>query len=195
MLIQNQLNNSILDLLVANLTRLTETEDTDRQGVFQVLGTFENLLSFMPPLANQIVSDTTLFPWLLKRVSQKEYDSNKQYASEILAILLQESRENVLRLAELEGMEVMLKVLSVGIDLSQCLVLVLDKNILMQDPAISKEGPGRRRRSRIHGEHLQLPLLGTGRARDEAAFPGFRRGGAHDHHDEVGYASSVVLLS
>lgn len=68
----------------------------------------------MPPLANQIVSDTSLLPWLLKRVSQKEYESNKQYASEILAILLQESRENVLRLSELDGMEVMLKVLSVS---------------------------------------------------------------------------------
>ena len=110
-----KLNNSILDLLVANLSRLTETEETDRQGVFHVLGTFENLVSFMPPLADRIVSETSLLPWLLKRVAQKEYESNKQYASEILAILLQQSRENVLRLAELDGMETMLKILSVRI--------------------------------------------------------------------------------
>ncbi|CAD6591520.1 MAG: hypothetical protein TREMPRED_000112, partial [Tremellales sp. Tagirdzhanova-0007] len=111
-LIDELLNNSILDLLVANLSRLTETEETDRQGVFHVLGTFENLVSFMPPLADRIVSETSLLPWLLKRVAQKEYESNKQYASEILAILLQQSRENVLRLAELDGMETMLKILS-----------------------------------------------------------------------------------
>jgi len=68
----------------------------------------------MPPLADQIVSDTTLLPWLLKRVGQKEYESNKQYASEILAILLQQSRANVMKLAGLDGMETMLKVLSVS---------------------------------------------------------------------------------
>jgi len=68
----------------------------------------------MPPLADQIVTDTTLLPWLLKRVEVKEFDSNKQYASEILAILLQQSRENVLKMAELDGMDTMLKVLSVS---------------------------------------------------------------------------------
>lgn len=81
--------------------------------MFQILGTFENLLSFMPPLADQIVADTPLLPWLLRRIAQKEYDSNKQYASEILAILLQQSRDNVLRLAELDGMETILSILAV----------------------------------------------------------------------------------
>lgn len=108
-----QLNNSILDLLVSNLSRLDEKEDTDRQGVFQILGVFENLISFMPPLAEQVVAETKLLPWLLERIAQKEYDSNKQYASEIMAILLQQGRENVMKLAELDGMETMLKVLSV----------------------------------------------------------------------------------
>ncbi|KAK4683965.1 beta-catenin-like protein 1, partial [Tremellales sp. Uapishka_1] len=111
-LIDELLNNSILDLLVANLSRLNEAEETDRQGIFHILGTFENLLSFMPPLAEQIVSSTTLLPWLLKRIEQKAYDSNKQYASEILAILVQQSRENRLKMAELQGMDLLLRVLS-----------------------------------------------------------------------------------
>ncbi|KAK1921422.1 Catenin-beta-like protein [Papiliotrema laurentii] len=110
--IDELLNNSILDLLVANLGRLDESEDSDSRGVYNILGVFENLLSFIPPLADQIVSETTLLPWLLKRVDKKEFDSNKQYASQILAILLQQSRENVLKLGELDGMEVILKSLS-----------------------------------------------------------------------------------
>ncbi|WWD22882.1 hypothetical protein CI109_107377 [Kwoniella shandongensis] len=110
--IDELLNNSILDLLVSNLSRLDEAEDTDRQGVFHILGVFENLLSFMPPLAEQIVFETTLLPWLIQRVLKKEYDSNKQYASEILAILLQDSREIVMKVAELEGMDALLQVLS-----------------------------------------------------------------------------------
>ena len=110
-----QLNNSLLDLLVANLARLDESEDSDSRGIFNILGVFENLLSFMSPLADQIVAETTLMPWLLKRVAAKEYDSNKQYASQVLAILLQQSRENVMKLAELEGMDTILNVLSVSI--------------------------------------------------------------------------------
>lgn len=109
-----KLNNSISDLLVANLSRLDEKEDTDSQGIFHILGLFENLLSFMPPLADQVVEETTLLKWLVDRIQVKEYDGNKQYASEILAILLQESRENRLRMGEMEGIDVLLKVLSVS---------------------------------------------------------------------------------
>lgn len=99
--------------MVANLARLDEKEETDADGIFHILGLFENLLSFMPPLADQVVSETTLLKWLLDRIQAKVYDGNKQYASEILAILLQDSRDNRLRLAELEGMDTLLKVLSV----------------------------------------------------------------------------------
>lgn len=69
----------------------------------------------MPPLADQVVAETTLMPWLLKRIAVKEYDSNKQYASQVLAILAQQSVENVQRLAELDGMDTLLTVLSVGV--------------------------------------------------------------------------------
>ena len=110
-----QLNNSVLDLLVANLSRLNEAEEGDSRGVFNILGVFENLLSFMPPLADQVVAETTLMPWLLTRIAVKEYDSNKQYASQVLAILAQQSVENVQRLAELDGMDTLLTVLSVGV--------------------------------------------------------------------------------
>lgn len=100
-------------MLVANLGRLDEKEDTDSQGVFHILGVFENLLSFMPPLAEQIVETTTLLPWLLKRISKKEYDSNKQYASEILSIILQEGRTVALKVQELQGLDSLLQVAAV----------------------------------------------------------------------------------
>jgi len=35
-----QLENSILELLVDNLTRLNESEESDRQGVFHILGAY-----------------------------------------------------------------------------------------------------------------------------------------------------------
>ena len=150
---------------------MNEEEDTDRQGVFQILGIFENLLSFMPPLAEQIVSDTTLLQWLLKRVEKKEYDSNKQYASEVLAILLQDSRANSLRLAELDGVEVLLKVLSVSTPPSYQRHVEVSRSWLTMT-AIPKEGPRRPGRSRIHGESLQRVMLSLGRTRVETVVPG-----------------------
>lgn len=99
---------------MANLSRLNETEPTDSQGVFSILGVFENLLSFLPPLATQITQTTTLLPWLLKRVGQKGYDSNKQYASEVLSILLQGGREVVLKVWEKDGVESLMRVLAVS---------------------------------------------------------------------------------
>ncbi|KAL7413013.1 DUF1716-domain-containing protein [Mrakia frigida] len=106
------LDVNIFELLIANLSRLDEKEETDRQGVFQTLGIFENLLSFNPALAETLVETTTALDWLLKRIDVKEYDSNKQYASEILAILLQQSRPNRLKLGALQGVDTLLKVLS-----------------------------------------------------------------------------------
>lgn len=36
-----------MDLLVANLSRLNETEESDRQGVYHTLGIFENTIGFL----------------------------------------------------------------------------------------------------------------------------------------------------
>jgi beta-catenin-like protein 1 len=108
-----QLSHSIFELLVSNLSRLSEEEDADRQGVFHILGMCENLLTFMPPLADQLVSSTKILPWLLDRISRSAFDSNKQYASEILAILLQRPA-NVVKALELGGVETLLMVLAVS---------------------------------------------------------------------------------
>lgn len=113
--LQALLDHSLLDLLVPNLARLDEAKDeADRTGVFNIIGIFENLLGFMPPLAVQIVKQTDLLPWLLKRIAVKAYDSNKQYASELISILTQEEREVRLKVAELGGMDTLLQVLSVS---------------------------------------------------------------------------------
>ncbi|KAK0206610.1 Catenin-beta-like protein [Desarmillaria ectypa] len=111
-LIEGLLENSILELLVENLKRLNETEESDRQGVFHILGIFENILGFDPALSTQLVSKTNLLPWLLDRIQAKIFDENRGYAAEILSILLQDSTENRLQLGKHDGVETILKVLS-----------------------------------------------------------------------------------
>ena len=115
-----------------NLTRLNESEESDRQGVFHILGSrilllvllkdtitsligiFENTLGFNPQLSARLVSDTTILPWLLTRISAKSHDENRGYASEVLSILLQDNKANRLLLGAKGGIEILLKVLSVS---------------------------------------------------------------------------------
>ncbi|KAJ7095435.1 Catenin-beta-like protein [Mycena belliarum] len=111
-LIEGLLENSILELLVDNLTRLNEAEESDRQGVFHILGIFENILGFNPQLSTQLVSKTSILPWLLNRIQSKTHDENRGYAAELLSILLQNNQANRLELGKKDGVETFLKVLS-----------------------------------------------------------------------------------
>ncbi|THH06691.1 hypothetical protein EW145_g3905 [Phellinidium pouzarii] len=111
LLIDALLENSILELLVDNLMRLNETEESDRQGVFDIMGIFESILGINPELSQHLVSKTTILPWLLKRIEAKVHDGNRVYAAEILSILL-DNKPNKLELGKADGVETTLKVLS-----------------------------------------------------------------------------------
>jgi beta-catenin-like protein 1 len=88
---QALVDQGLLELLIQNLGRLDEEETSDRQGVFNTLAIFENLTSIDVAMAETIVNRCNLLPWLLQRLKVKVFDSNKQYCSELLAILLQSS--------------------------------------------------------------------------------------------------------
>ncbi|KAF5390661.1 hypothetical protein D9757_002762 [Collybiopsis confluens] len=111
-LIEALLDNSMLDLLVGNLKRLNEKEESDRQGIFHILGFFENILGFDPILAAELVSKTDILSWLLERIQAKLHDENRGYAAELLSILLQNNQANRVELGKKDGIETMLKVVS-----------------------------------------------------------------------------------
>jgi beta-catenin-like protein 1 len=73
----------------------------------------ENLAS-QTSVAEKIGQDASVMPWLLSRIQQKEtpVSQNKQYAAEILAILLQSSAQNRKKFAEIDGVDVLLQLLS-----------------------------------------------------------------------------------
>ncbi|KAF9247089.1 Catenin-beta-like protein [Melanogaster broomeanus] len=112
LLMEALVQNSVLELLVDNLSRLNETEESDRQGVFHIIGVFENVLGFNPELSVQLVSKTKMMNWLLERIQSKTHDENRSYAAELLSILLQHSTPNRQELGKRDGVEVILKVLS-----------------------------------------------------------------------------------
>lgn len=79
-------------MLVQNLARMNEEEESDRQGVFKTLGILENIISLEPKYAEDIALKTDILSWLLKRLQKKDFDANIAYTSEILSILLQNNR-------------------------------------------------------------------------------------------------------
>ena len=52
--------------------------------------------------------------WLLDRIQVATHDDNRGYAAELISILLQKESGNRMALANLNGIEVLLKVLSVS---------------------------------------------------------------------------------
>ncbi|KIY49252.1 DUF1716-domain-containing protein [Fistulina hepatica ATCC 64428] len=110
MLVDSLLENSILELLVDNLSRLNEDEEGDRQGVFHILAIFENVLGVRPSLSSLLVSKTSILSWIFARIQIKTHDENRGYAAELLSILLQDNRDNRLAFGEKDGVEVCLKV-------------------------------------------------------------------------------------
>lgn len=112
-LVDAMLEADLLSLLYENLSRLDEDVDSDRAGVYHVLSVLENLSS-RPSIAATLGGKTQLLPWLLSRIRKAEpaVSQNKQYAAEILAILLQSSLENCNNMISFDGIDALLQLLS-----------------------------------------------------------------------------------
>ncbi|KAH9674928.1 DUF1716 domain-containing protein [Citrus sinensis] len=110
-LVDALIENNVLELLVQNLQRLSDADsDPDEMAaVYNTLATIENLIEVKPSVAELVCERTKLLRWLLGKIKVREFDSNKQYASEILAILLQNSTANQKRLGQMNGVDVLLQ--------------------------------------------------------------------------------------
>ena len=78
-----------------------------------MLGVLENLSS-RPSIAELIGKESSVLPWLISRIQRSEatVGQNKQYSAEVLAILLQSSPINRSRFVELNGVDLLLQLLS-----------------------------------------------------------------------------------
>lgn len=114
-LVEALLEADLVGLLVSNLQRLNEDgeDEADREGVYKALGVVENLCS-NGGTAEKIGGDEGLIKWLLQRIQKKErpITQNKQYAAEILAILVQDSSANRRKLAAMDAVDVMLQLVA-----------------------------------------------------------------------------------
>jgi beta-catenin-like protein 1 len=92
-LVDAMLGADVVELLAQNLARMDEEAESDRAGVYHVLGVIENLCSQHSIAEDMGAQNEGLLKWLLARIRKKErrVSQNMQYAAEILAILLQSS--------------------------------------------------------------------------------------------------------
>ncbi|KAK1322134.1 hypothetical protein QJS10_CPA03g02524 [Acorus calamus] len=108
-LVDALVENNALELLVQILGKLSESDPDENAAVHAALATIENMVEVKPAVAEIVCERTRLLKWILGRIKVKEFDGNKQYASEILAILLQGSPANQKRLGAMNGVDVMLQ--------------------------------------------------------------------------------------
>ncbi|GFR50058.1 hypothetical protein Agub_g12199, partial [Astrephomene gubernaculifera] len=97
------------ELLVQRLLGFREeAAEEEARAVHNCLAVVENMVEIQPDLSSLFVERTRLLPWLLRRLKRRDFDTNKQYASEILAILMQGSPSNQARLGAENGIDLLL---------------------------------------------------------------------------------------
>ncbi|XXH03283.1 hypothetical protein Hte_009681 [Hypoxylon texense] len=113
-LVDALLEADLLGLLVSNFERLDEEQEVDRSGIYYALSIVENLCSGRTATAEQVAENDNLLKWMLRRIQTKEnpVGQNKQYAAEVLAILVQTSPKNRRKLASLDAVDIMLQLVA-----------------------------------------------------------------------------------
>ncbi|XP_012562750.1 beta-catenin-like protein 1 [Hydra vulgaris] len=110
-LVDALLEGQVTNVLLQNLQRLDERQKEDFDGVHHTLAVIENLAEFHPDVCIT-AGQQGLLTWLLKRLKRKVFDNNKLYASEIIAIMLQNHEENRQLLGESNGVDSLLQALA-----------------------------------------------------------------------------------
>lgn len=112
-LVEALLEADLANLIVQNFSRLHEANEADRTGVYHSLAILENLAS-QPALSEKLVQNSPVLKWLLTRLQKLEspVTQNKQYTAEVLAILLQSSNSNRASVISIDGVDLLLQLLS-----------------------------------------------------------------------------------
>ena len=112
-LVKALLDADLLDLLLSNMLRLDEENESDRSGLYHSLAVMESLAS-QHEIAERVGQEKVL-TWLCNRINKPEklVGQNKQYAAEVLQVLLQSSPLLRRRLAvDVDGVDLFLRLLS-----------------------------------------------------------------------------------
>ena len=103
-LVDALLQHDAASILAHNVGRLDETNADEADAIHSTLSIFESVLEARPEAADDVAQKTPLLPWILNRVRTRGFHAVKLYASELLALLLQQRPANQAHLGQCDGM-------------------------------------------------------------------------------------------
>ncbi len=103
--------NGLIAVLIEALSKMDEANEEEAKAVYNILSVIENCIDVMPEVASTVAETTGMLEWLNRRIGPTfSIDSNTQYASEILAVLLQSGGEQArLKFGEIGGVDTALR--------------------------------------------------------------------------------------
>ena len=109
-LVTAMVNADIVEVILANLLRLDEENESERTGIYHALGVLEHICSHTAGCAT-VTQNKQLIRWLLDRANRLEYpvSQNTQYSAEILAVVAQLSSDSCGILIELNATDKLLQ--------------------------------------------------------------------------------------
>lgn len=112
-LIESLASGRVIESFLTAFEKLDEKVKDDADAIHNALSVVENMIDFRPETAEDCVNQN-LFLWLLRRACQKgQFDANKMYASELVALLLQLSETAKRKLTEkVDGIDMLLRALA-----------------------------------------------------------------------------------
>jgi len=110
-LIDALISGHVTAVLVQCLQRLDERVKEEADGVHNTLAIIENIAECNSDVC-KYAGEQGLLTWLLKRIKRRSFDNNKLYASEILAILLQQEESNRVLMRDVNGVDTLLQALA-----------------------------------------------------------------------------------
>jgi beta-catenin-like protein 1 len=76
-----KVKQNALELLVQTLNKLDEKEESEKEGVYNILSIIENFTEVNIELCQVLGEKTDILQWLLKRLQQREFDDVKLYVT------------------------------------------------------------------------------------------------------------------
>lgn len=107
-LVENKVTSLLSSVLSRCSNELGDQEEAD--CVYHTLSLIENMVDLKPQLADD--ASGPILKWLVDRIRSPDSDSNRTYASEVLAILLQTSDKNKEAVVSSNGVEALLQAIA-----------------------------------------------------------------------------------
>ncbi|EGD78702.1 hypothetical protein PTSG_01681 [Salpingoeca rosetta] len=105
------MENDFFDTLLPSLDGLNEARKDEAEAIHNTMSIIEHMIEMRDTMGETLVLNTRVLPWLIARIKRR-YGSNTLYASELLAMLLQQSEKTKEKFGKIDGIDALLQTLA-----------------------------------------------------------------------------------